>query len=152
VSARLVIDGEVAAPQSLDFAALRALGDQLVEPSALLSGREIVAVRLETLLALARVNEHARSLVFESSEGSYVHSMTLEAVRGCVVIYRVGEAPLPRGLGGPLRLVTQAPARCGDIKALATIHVSEHAHIDDADTERWCLRTATTGRANVPHD
>jgi hypothetical protein len=33
VSARLIIDGEVAAPQTLDFDTLRALSEQLAEPS-----------------------------------------------------------------------------------------------------------------------
>jgi DMSO/TMAO reductase YedYZ molybdopterin-dependent catalytic subunit len=142
VSARLVIDGEVAAPQALDFETIRALADQLVEPSALLAGRDIAAVRLETLLAVAGLTDRARSIVFESSEGSFLVAMSLEAARTCVIVYRVGDAPLPRGLGGPFRLVTQGRVRCGDVKALGTIYVSERPHLDDSDTERVCVRTA----------
>ena len=48
MSARIAIEGEVAVPQTLDFETMRALAEQLVEPSALLAGREIAAVRLDT--------------------------------------------------------------------------------------------------------
>jgi DMSO/TMAO reductase YedYZ molybdopterin-dependent catalytic subunit len=129
VSARLVVDGEVTAPRSLEFQTLRALSEQLV-----------AAVRLETLLVVAGVTDEARSVVFESSEGSFLVAMSLEAARDCVIVYRVGEAPLPRGLGGPFRLVTQGRLHCGDVKALGTIYVSKRAHIDDSDTERVCVR------------
>jgi DMSO/TMAO reductase YedYZ molybdopterin-dependent catalytic subunit len=142
VTGRLLIGGEVNEPQTLDFEMLRALDEQLVEPSALLAGREIAAVRLDTLLAIAGLHDRARSIVFESSEGSFLVAMSLEAARGCVVVYRVGEAPLPRGLGGPFRLVTQGRMRCGDVKALGTIYVSDRPHVDDSDTERVCVRTA----------
>ncbi len=142
MSARLVIHGEVAARQALDFDALSALSEQLVEPSALLAGRDIVAVRLDALLAMAGVTAGARSIVAESAEGSFVTSMSLETARQCVVVYRVGEAPLPRGLGGPFRLVTQGRLRCGDVKALDTIYVSERLPADDSDSERVCIRSA----------
>jgi DMSO/TMAO reductase YedYZ molybdopterin-dependent catalytic subunit len=141
VPAHLVIDGEVAARQTLDFARLRELAEQLVEPSALLAGREVAAVRLDALLALAGLGREARSIIAESQEGGLVLSMPLEAAKSCVVLYRVGEAPLPRGLGGPFRLVTHGRLRSGDVKALDTIYVSERAVIDDSDTERLCVRT-----------
>lgn len=141
MSARLVVDGEVAARQTLDFESLRALAEQLVEPSALLAGREIAAVKLETLLELAGVTTSARSIVAESAEGSFVLPMSLEHARTCVIVYRVGDAPLPGGLGGPFRLVTQGRLRCGDVKALDTIYVSERPHVDDCDTERVCIRS-----------
>jgi hypothetical protein len=68
--------------------------------------------------------------------------MSMEMARTCVIVYRVGDSPLPRSLGGPFRLVTQGRSRCGDVKALGTIYVSERSHVDDSDTERVCLRTA----------
>jgi DMSO/TMAO reductase YedYZ molybdopterin-dependent catalytic subunit len=143
--AALVIGGEVAAPQSLEFETLRALAEQLVESSTLLAGREIAAVRLDTLLTMAGVTDGACSVVAESSEGSFIVSMSLEAARSCVVVYRVGEAPLPHGLGGPFRLVTNGRLRCGDVKGLRTIYVSRRAHVESSDTERVCVRTAHVG-------
>lgn len=142
MSARLVIDGQVAARQALDFDGLRALSEQLVEPSALLAGREIAAVRLDRLLAIAGLGAAARSIVAASTGDGFVLSMPLEAARNCVIVYRVGDAPLPGGLGGPFRLVTQGRLRCGDVKALASIYVSERPLVDDSDTERLCIRGA----------
>jgi DMSO/TMAO reductase YedYZ molybdopterin-dependent catalytic subunit len=143
MSALIALAGHVAAPRTFDFDALRALAEQLEEPSALLGGREIAAVRLDVLLDLAGVKEDARSVVFESTEGSFVVSLSLAAARGCVIVYRVGDAPLPHALGGPFRLITRGRLRCGDVKALGTIYVSDHAHVDDLDTERVCVRSAS---------
>jgi DMSO/TMAO reductase YedYZ molybdopterin-dependent catalytic subunit len=136
----LHIDGEVATPRDFDFAALRAISEQLVEPSALLAGREIAAVRLTTLLELAGVHAGAQSIVCESEDGAYVTTLPLEAARHCVVLYRVGEAPLPRGLGGPFRLVTGGRLGAGDVKALGSLYVSERRFVDVDDTERVCVR------------
>ncbi len=93
MSARLLIEGEVTTPQALDFETLRSVSEQLVEPSALLAGREIGAVRLDPLLALAGVGGEARSTAFESTDESFLVSMSVEAARNCVVVYRVEDSP-----------------------------------------------------------
>ena len=136
----LHIDGEVATPRDFDFATLRAITEQLVEPSTLLAGREIAAVRLTVLLGLAGVRPTAQSIVCESEDGAYVTTLALEAARHCVVLYRVGEAPLPRGLGGPFRLVTSGRIRAGDVKALGSLYVCERRIVDVDDTERVCVK------------
>ncbi|HEX8951921.1 MAG TPA: molybdopterin-dependent oxidoreductase [Polyangia bacterium] len=136
----LRIDGLVATPRDFDFEALRALAQQLVEPSALLAGREVAAVRLEVLLALAGVGAGAQSIVAGSDDGAYVTTMPIEAAGQCVIFYRVGDAPLPRGLGGPYRLMTSGRVGAGDVKALGSIYVSERRFVDVDDTERVCVR------------
>ncbi|MGZ3429894.1 MAG: hypothetical protein ACXVCV_24760, partial [Polyangia bacterium] len=73
----LRIDGEVTRPSDFDFAALRALGQQLVEPSTLLAGREIAAIRLATLLELAGAHASAQSLVAEAEDGAYVTTLPM---------------------------------------------------------------------------
>ncbi|MGZ3406125.1 MAG: molybdopterin-dependent oxidoreductase [Polyangia bacterium] len=140
MSRALHIDGEVVTPSDFDFEALRALTEQLVEPSALLAGREIAAVRLTTLLALAGACSGAQSIVCETEDGAYVTTLPIEAAQQCVILYRVGEAPLPRGLGGPFRLVTAGRLGNGDVKALGSIYVSERRFVDVDDTERVCVR------------
>lgn len=140
MSRALRIEGEVVTPSDFDFAMLRALAEQLIEPSALLAGREIAAVRLAMLLDLAGAHANAQSLVCESEDGAYVTSLPMEAARQCVILYRVGELPLPRGLGGPFRLVTAGRLRAGDVKALGSIYVSERRLVDVDDTERVCVR------------
>jgi DMSO/TMAO reductase YedYZ molybdopterin-dependent catalytic subunit len=139
----LHIDGEVVTPCDLDFAALSALGEQLVEPSALLAGREIAAIRLTTLLELVGAGPRAQSIVCESEDGAYVTTLPIEAARDCVILYRVGDSPLPRGLGGPFRLVTSGRVRAGDVKALGSLYISERRFVDVDDTERVCVRVTT---------
>jgi DMSO/TMAO reductase YedYZ molybdopterin-dependent catalytic subunit len=140
MSRALHIDGEVVKPSDFDFASLRALAEQLVEPSALLAGREIAAIRLLTLLELAGARAGAQSIVCETEDGAYVTTLPMAAAVDCVILYRVGEAALPRGLGGPFRLVTGARLGAGDVKALGSIYVSERRFVDVDDTERVCVR------------
>jgi DMSO/TMAO reductase YedYZ molybdopterin-dependent catalytic subunit len=139
---RLRIGGLVAAPQDLDFGALRAVPEQLREPSQLLGGREIVAVSLARLLGIAGVAGAGRSIVAESADGSFVTTLPLEAAEQCVVVYRVGEAPLPLVLGGPIRLVTHGRVRCGDVKDLGAIYVSDRPFVDGGETGRVCVRAS----------
>jgi DMSO/TMAO reductase YedYZ molybdopterin-dependent catalytic subunit len=127
-------------PSDFDFARLRGLTEQLVEPSTLLAGREIVAIRLTTLLSLVGARASARSIMCESEDGAYVTTLPMEATRDCLILYRVGEAALPRGLGGPFRLVTGGRLGAGDVKALGSIYVSEQPFVDADDTERVCVR------------
>jgi DMSO/TMAO reductase YedYZ molybdopterin-dependent catalytic subunit len=143
VSARLHVGGDVTTPQDLDFDALRALSEQLVEASPLLAGRAIAAVKLDTLLRLAGVRATARSIVAESADGTFMTTLPIAAAIRCVVVYRVGEAALPYQLGGPFRLVTNGQVHCGDVKELGRIYVSEHDYVDEADTERICIKRRT---------
>jgi DMSO/TMAO reductase YedYZ molybdopterin-dependent catalytic subunit len=136
----LRISGLVQAPQSFDFAALRALDCQQREPSMLLGGREIVAVPLERLLARAGIDPRARTVVAESADGAFISVLPVIAVEGCVVVYRVGDAPLPRPLGGPLRLVTHGHLGCGDVKDLGVLFVSDQPFVDGTESGRIALR------------
>lgn len=138
MSARLRIGGSVLTPRELDFAALRALGEQLVEPTEMLGGQPIAAVRLEVLLALAGLAPQTRSIVAESSDGSFSTTLPLANLDGCVVIYRIGAMPFPRELGGPFRLVTRGHG--GDVKALGAIWASEEPAFEIGDSELICLR------------
>jgi DMSO/TMAO reductase YedYZ molybdopterin-dependent catalytic subunit len=130
----------VKTPRDFDFESLRSLAQQLVEPSALLAGREVAAVRLEVLLELVGVRAGAQSIVAESEDGAYVTTMPIEPALKCVIFYRVGDAALPRGLGGPYRLMTSGRLHTGDVKALGSIYVSERRFGDVDDTERVCVR------------
>jgi DMSO/TMAO reductase YedYZ molybdopterin-dependent catalytic subunit len=136
MSARLRMMGELDEPRDFDFAALRAIDEQLVESSPLLAGREIAAVRLSRLLALAGVQPNARSLVAETADGRYLTALPIDAADRCLIVYRVGEAALPLGLGGPFRLLTQGRIGSSDIKALGAIYASDRPYLDDSDTER----------------
>src|SRR5262249_30646678 len=128
--------------------ALRALADQQRESSALLGGREIFAVPLDRLLALAGIDPRARSIVAESSDGSFISMLPVSACAGCVVVYRVGDGPLPRPLGGPLRLVTRG--QLGDVKDLGSLHVSDQPFVDGTESGRVVLRSDARRRPEAP--
>lgn len=134
------VGGEVLAPRDFDFTSLRALPQQLVESSALLAGREIGAIPLTALLAAAGAHAGAQGLLLESADGAFATALPIEAAPACVIVYRVGDAPLPRGLGGPFRLVTHGRLRAGDVKALGAIYVSQRRFVDVDDTERVVVR------------
>ena len=136
----LRIGGLVRAPQSFDFDALRAIADQRRESSMLLGGRDIIAVPLDRLLALADVEPRALSLVAESADGAFVSMLPLAASGACVVVYRVGDAPLPRSFGGPLRLVTPGHLGCGDVKDLGMLFVSDQPSVDGTESGRIAIR------------
>ncbi len=137
----LRIGGLVSTPQQLDFAGLGRLDEQHRETSTLLGGREIVAVSLAQLLALAQASARGRSIVAESADGDFLTTLPIAAAAACVIVYRVGDAPLPRSLGGPYRLVTNGRVRCGDVKHLGAIYVSDDPVVDGTESERVCLRS-----------
>jgi DMSO/TMAO reductase YedYZ molybdopterin-dependent catalytic subunit len=133
MSGSLRIIGEVERPLFLDFAALAALARAMPAASARLAGREILALPLDALLARVGVSATARTIVAESEDGARVMTLPLSALHGAQVLYRVGGGPLPRGLGGPLRLMVPGH---GEVKALASLYVSDAAGARDDDTER----------------
>ncbi len=140
MSGVLRIDGLVTVPCYFGFESLRALAQQLVEPSALLAGREVAAVPLPVLLERAGMRPGAQSIVAESDDGAFVTTMPIDSIGKCVIFYRIGDAPLPRGLGGPYRLMTSGRVGSGDVKALGSLYVSERRFVDGDDTERVCVR------------
>jgi hypothetical protein len=140
VTETLRVGGQVITPQEFDFAALRALAEQIVEASAFLPGREIASVPLAALLTLSGVTAEARSLVIESADGRFSTTLPLAAVDGCVIQYRVGTSALPTVLGGPFRLVTRGSGPTSEINGLGFINVSERRYIPPSDTERVRLR------------
>jgi DMSO/TMAO reductase YedYZ molybdopterin-dependent catalytic subunit len=143
VSARLILRGRVATPRALSFVDLRSFAHQLTETSPLLAGREIGGVPLTALLESARPHASARSVIAESSDGSFVSRLPLDSVARCVVIYRLSGVALPASLGGPFRLITQGRRRCGDVKQLSAIYVSEQPFAEIADSEVICVRAAS---------
>ena len=134
MAASLLILGEVVRPLELDFAMLARLATRLpAQPMRLAAGRDVPGLRLDALLACAGVKKTARSIVAECEDGTTLLNLPIQIAKTCLVLYRVGGVPLPRGLGGPMRLY--AP-RYGEVKALASLYVSDAAWVRDTDTER----------------
>jgi DMSO/TMAO reductase YedYZ molybdopterin-dependent catalytic subunit len=110
---RLVVDGLVDHPLSLDLDQLRAIGlQQVVADFHCVSGWSVSRVRwtgvaVSKLLDAAGVGAGAGAVRFESADGAYVDFLELPIARrsGVVVAVDVGAAPLTPGRGAPARLV-----------------------------------------------
>jgi hypothetical protein len=137
MTAGLIILGDVARPLELDLATIARLATKLPSQAVrLAAGRDVPALRLDALLALSGVAKSARSLVAESEAGARLLSLPLGIIKTCLLVHSIGALPLPRGLGGPLRLI--AP-RYGEVKALASLYVSDAPWVRDDDTERMAV-------------
>ena len=108
----LSVRGSVSKTSSYDFDGLAALSGQVPDVSQLAEGREGGAVTLASLLANAGPTEDARFITIEA-EGNYSASVPLDAVRDqAILIYRLGEDPLPGDKGGPVRFFIPDVAAC----------------------------------------
>jgi DMSO/TMAO reductase YedYZ molybdopterin-dependent catalytic subunit len=143
--ALIAIGGEVSIPRSFTFEELALLPEQQEEPSLLLGGRVIRAVRLAAALLRLGVKPWARFAVVEARDG-YRANIPIDAVGDCLLVYAVGEQPLPVDLGGPLRLLTRGLGRCANVKDVATLSFT----VEPATIEHACAHEREgAGRAAI---
>ena len=135
----LTIEGEVAAPRSIDPSELRRLPAQIEDVSTVVPGRDGSAVWLRDLLAQAGVNPSARFVTLASGDGKFAISLPLQPLlERAVLVYRRGEAPLLPSSGGPVRVLLtgkvecQAPDidACAMVKGLGRIRVTSEREPD----------------------
>jgi len=113
--ALLTISGSVEREMSLTFGDLVAMdaSQQIADVSTIEPKRQGGAVRLAGLLALAGVKADAAYLGLHASKDDFHASVPLDAVRErAIVIYRMGDEPLPETAGGPVRLFIPDFAAC----------------------------------------
>jgi DMSO/TMAO reductase YedYZ molybdopterin-dependent catalytic subunit len=129
----IAFDGQLNVPRTFSFDELRALPGQVIERSVLLAGRAIAGVRIGTIIDALGVKPWTRFAVVRSEDG-YAANIALDLVHDCVLVYAVGNAPLPVELGGPFRFLTRGADRCSNVKHVAAIGFSEAA----VDVEHHC--------------
>jgi DMSO/TMAO reductase YedYZ molybdopterin-dependent catalytic subunit len=122
---KLVVAGEVERPLELDAAALARLPGQVDDVSRLVPGREGSGVRLGDVLAAARTRAGATHVTLRSSDGRFAASSPIAAVRDGIVVYRLGDGPLPAASGGPIRFLLPRSAGCDDADATACANVKQ---------------------------
>ncbi len=125
----LKIEGEVRNPRALRFEDLKALPKQVPDVGARLPGKPGGAVELGALLELVKVEEVAAFATLASADGTFAVSVPLAAIRdNALVVYRLGDAPLPPDKGGPVRFYVLQPREgadaCANVKALGTIRLT----------------------------
>ncbi len=125
------VDGRVRTARDFSFADLAALPEQIADVAVLVPGRAGGAVRLSALLAAAGAFADATAVRLESCDGEFSQQAPLAALDSAIVVYRLGDAPLPNDQGGPVRFLIpnleecNVPGvdRCTNVKALARIEV-----------------------------
>lgn len=108
----LAITGHVEQPSLLTFVQLCALQPQVENAAELAPGMNASGLRLEVLFSLARLKPQASQVVLISRDGAFSARMALQAARECLLLYRLGSAPLPPALDGPMRLMVGEPGLC----------------------------------------
>ena len=125
-STGIAIDGLVQHQRAFLYSDLRSL-PQIEDVSEHVPGRQGAAVRL------AEVLQHAAPDA----------SVPLDEIRDALLVYRLGDAPLPAHLGGPVRfLVPEAKAchsggadTCANVKFLGRITLTQGLQPDSRATK-----------------
>lgn len=117
-----LVEGEVA----FGYEDLRALPDedQVADVGALVPGRKGRAARLAALLRRARPRREVAHVAVRSADGRFEATQPLEAVADALVVYALGDRPLPADQGGPFRLLIpgcQDP--CANVKQVAALEL-----------------------------
>ncbi len=114
----LTMDGCLPGPLVFTFADLLELPWQIEDVGRVIPGRRGSAVSVAELLRRAAVDDGARQAVFHSADDGYFARVSLAAaVENGILVYRIGEHPLPARLGGPIRLfIPETDDRCANVK------------------------------------
>ncbi len=138
----LSVRGSVSSASSYDFDGLAALPGQVADVSQLAAGREGGAVTLAAVLASAGPTDDALFITIEA-EGNYSASVPLDAVRDhAILIYRLGDDPLPGDKGGPVRFFIP------DVAACQTDEVDQCANVKYVQS---IVLSAERGQDTRPH-
>lgn len=158
---RLRVRGLVERELTLTVADLRALpATRMTKDFQCVTGWRVpdvpwVGVRLGTLLEQAGVRPDATAVLFQSFDGSYTESLTLEQARrhDVLVAYEMLGAPVTREHGGPVRLYVAPMYGYKSLKWLEEIVLT--AEVEEGywekrgyDTDAWIGRS--NGRDDTP--
>ena len=109
---RLRVDGDVRTPREFAFDDLASLPGQIPDVAALVPGRVGGAVRLAAILEAVGPAPEATAATLASTEGDFSATAPLEALGQAIVLYRMGDGPLPEEQGGPIRFLVPNAAEC----------------------------------------
>ena len=141
--ATLRVEGEVQAPREFAFTELAALPEQILDVGSLIPGRQGGAIWLSDLLDVTGVHPHATHVTLHATDGDFSASVPLTAVRDrALIVYRMGDAPLPVEQGGPMRFLIKDAEACGlseidacaNVKFLGSIQVTQGPGVDTRPT------------------
>lgn len=99
---------------------------QVLDVSALVPGRAGRAVRLAALVERAGGAGGRRFVHLASADPAFAVSLSVDEARGALVVYALGDGPLPESKGGPFRFLVPGHAdECVHVKQLASIELAD---------------------------
>ena len=121
----LTIAGCLHRPMAFTYADLRRVPGQIEDIGHIVPGRRGSAVSVADLLRGAAVHAAARQAVFHSAdEGFFARVSVATADEHGILVYRIGEHPLPERLGGPIRLfIPETDDKCANVKNVVRIEL-----------------------------
>ncbi len=124
----LQIDGAVIQPIVLDREAMKKLPaeHQVPDVGTVSSGLQGRGIRVKGLLDIPALAVNADHVTFHARDGQFAASLTLkQAAEYGILIYELGEGPLPDGKGGPFRLVAPGLGDlCANVKGVGRVEVT----------------------------
>ena len=125
----LAVEGCLAGPMVFTYGDLQRIPEQINDVGRVIPGRQGSAVSVADLLGGADVGADvgadARQAVFHSAEDGFFARVSLAAaVENGVLVYRIGDHPLPERLGGPIRLfIPETDDKCANVKNVVRIEL-----------------------------
>jgi hypothetical protein len=124
---RRAFAGKLAKEVSVEFSECSSMppSDRIEDVASLLPGRTGRAVRLAPFLERIGT-KGARYLNVVSQDPAFAVSIPLTEAEGALVLYGLGEEPLPEDQGGPFRLLVPGhPDECVHVKQVALLELSD---------------------------
>jgi DMSO/TMAO reductase YedYZ molybdopterin-dependent catalytic subunit len=157
---RLTVDGLVDKPQTYDLATLKALAPtHLTDDFQCVTGWRVpkvhwTGVKLGDLLDRAGVQSSGQAVRFESFDGVYTESLTLEQARrpDVIVAWEMLGAPVTTEHGGPVRLYVAPMYGYKSCKWLNRIEVTDRVIPGYWETEGNYSVNGWVGRSNGRSD
>ena len=121
----LTVEGCPPGPMVFTYADLRRVPRQIEDVGRIIPGRRGSAVSVADLLRGAAVGAGAGQAVFHSADDGFFARVALAtAIENGILVYRIGDHPLPERMGGPLRLlVPQSDDRCANVKNVVRVEL-----------------------------
>jgi len=127
----LVVDGLAINPVRLSFEQLDALGEQ-VDVAGVDPQYKGVAVKANAVIAKARPKNIADFVTVHSTDMLFVASVPMAELREKgLLLYKLDGKPLPRELGGPVRLLIPGSTNpCANVKFVGRLEIRRGKGVD----------------------
>lgn len=93
-----------------------------LDVAARVPGRQGTAVLLKDVVGLLSAPPEAR-VVLSAADGMITDAIRVDALGEALLVYALDGQPLPKGQGGPFRVLVPAGGSCANVKALTRIRI-----------------------------